>query len=174
MARRVITESLCDFSLHFTKFHKLPNGVQLRVWNVTDKRWVRQDFTIKRHALTPASAEQFDGGTNVTALLEHAESLLSMELSKQGRRREFRLAMSDGTHILGGTHLETVRAIPETSSDASDAKAKRTFGLLLALVKITTSAKKRDALYDELRAILDQSFEKALIDNLSSIARRKS
>jgi len=172
MAKRVIDESLRDFSASFTRFHRLPNGVQLRIWN--GKRYVRGDFTIKRHAINATTLGQLNGGSTVRDLLDQAESVLSMNLKARKRTHELYLVGTDGNAINGNTHVDSVRELDPLPNDASDAKAREVFASLFDLMGIATSAKKRDILYDELRAILDQSFEKALLDNAASIKRRKS
>ena len=143
----------------------------MRFWNLTDKRYVKDNFHVKRYALSKCK-EVKDGG-KVRDLLTHAKAVLAMDLTQPKRRLELRFTNSEGKRIVASTSVRTVRAYCAAPSADSDTRARRTFAKLFELTKITASTKKRDALYDELAKILDQPWEEALLANSTSIAHRK-
>lgn len=94
------------FSTNFAKFHRLPFGTELRLYD-TDGRRRRADMVVKRQRISAKSLPRVEDDENVKALLDVASGMLSMDL--RARRWRLQLHAPDGELINGNEKVRTVR-----------------------------------------------------------------
>lgn len=105
----LITTRWDAFSERFVKFHRLPFGTELRLYDA-DNRKKRRDFMIQRKQITTQTSTVADDNDTVATLLGSASALLSIDL--EARRLHLRLYDPEGRRIVGQTQVRTVRLLP--------------------------------------------------------------
>ena len=80
MARTLKSSTLADFSSKLVKFHKLPNGTEIRLYRKKTERRVRSDFTVKRQVINPRNISRLHDSCNVRDFLDKSKALLSTDI----------------------------------------------------------------------------------------------
>jgi len=172
VSKRVFEERLDDFSARLARHHKLPPGVEFRLWYPKKKRLARVDFTVRHHAINAENVPQLPDSANVGDLLEQTvDRVISTDLDNLDI--DLRLYSSEGDHLLPTNLLRTVRKLPAAPNFDSEAKARYAFHALLPKIGVKLSEVKERALYDELRGMMGFGFEEALLKHARSIHSRK-
>jgi hypothetical protein len=167
MARKLKISTLANFSSRLVKFHKLPNGTEIRLYRKKTGRRVRSDFTVKRKGINAGNISKHDNLSNVKDFLNEARNLLSTDIEARGL--EMQLFGPDGNRVNGNTLLGTVRSFEPNITEDSD-KALDLFITILencGLEDITIRQAGR--LYNQLNEILGKSLDISLIKNESEI-----
>ena len=167
MARKLKSSSLADFSTRLVRFHKLPNGTEIRLYRKKTERRVRSDFTVKRKGINSKNLEKFGDSWNVSDFLDEARAILSTDIEARGL--EMQLYAPDGSKINGNTLLGNVRKFdPKIDEDCG--KALNLFFTLLENCGVEDiSVLQAGQLYCQLNEIIDNSLEISLLKNESKI-----
>lgn len=123
MATKLIQSQWGVFSRNFTKFHRLPFGTELRLYD-SHGRKKRKDFLVKRRRINSKTMSRVDDGDNVRSLLDSVSGVLSTNL--KARRLRLELYSPNGERINGNMLISTVRemeALP-TSDDIERMEAE--------------------------------------------------
>lgn len=167
MARKLKSSSLADFSTKLVRFHKLPNGTEIRLYRKKTERRVRSDLTVKRKGINSKNIEVFDDSWNVRDFLDEARALLSTDVEARGL--EMQLFAPDGSRIYGNTLLGNVRKL-EPKIEEDGGKALSLFLTLLENSGIEDiSLRQAGNLYRHINEIIDSSLEVSLLKNESKI-----
>lgn len=114
MGTKLIQTRWDRFSKSFVRFHSLPSGCELRLYD-SQGRKKRADLLVKRKRVNGKYLDRATDSTNVTELISQAISLLSTDVRARGLR--IGLHAPDGTRINGNTFIRTVRDMnPKTSA----------------------------------------------------------
>jgi hypothetical protein len=163
MARTLKSSALSDFSSKLVKFHKLPNGTEIRLYRKKTKRRVRSDFTVKRQAINPKNISKLDDSSNVRDFLDKSRALLSIDIEARGF--EMRLYAPDGSKLNGNTLLESVRKFEPHITEDSD----EVFDLFITFLENCgledITIRQTSRLYNHLNEILDDSLGRFLLRN---------
>ena len=163
MTRKLKSSSLADFSSKLVRFHKLPNGTEIRLYRKKAERRVRSDFTVKRKGINSKNVSEFDDSWNVKDFLDEAKDLLSTDIDARGL--EMQLFAPDGSRINGNTLLGNVRRLEPQIDEDSD-KALDLFITLLENCSLEDiSIRQAGQLYNQLNDILDNSLDVSLLKN---------
>ncbi len=95
-----------------------PNGTKLVLERIKDKRRVRGDTVIHRHALPPSA----NGTDTVTDALESLRRVLITDV--QARKQRFRLYAPNGDAVPGNTRMTTVRSWEGLPTDDDKERAE--------------------------------------------------
>lgn len=136
MPTKLIETTWADFSAAFAKFHKLPFGTELRLFDSSGRK-KRTDFKVKRNRISSSSMTRADEDDNVRALIDAAVSLLSTDL--HSRRLKVELFGPDGQSINGNTLIRKVRKM-EPKLSAADLERRREEEAFVAEVQTTAYA----------------------------------
>ena len=115
MPAKLIETTWVEFSTAFAKFHKLPFGTELRLFDSSGKK-KRADFKIKRSRISSSSMTRADDDENVRSLVNVAINSLSTDLKL--RRLKVEMFGSDGQSINGNTLIRKVRKMTPKPSVA--------------------------------------------------------
>lgn len=167
MARKLKSSSLADFSTRLVRFHKLPNGTEIRLYRKKTERRVRSDFTVKRKGINSKNLEKIGDSWNVGDFLDEARAILSTDIEARGLKMQ--LYAPDGSKINGNTLLGNVRKLaPKIDEDGG--KALNLFFTLLENCGVEDiSVLQAGQLYCQLNEIIDNSLEISLLKNESKI-----
>lgn len=115
MVTKLIQTQWGVFSRNFAKFHGLPFGTELRLYD-SHGRKKRKDFLVKRQRITSNSMDRSDDNDNVKSLLDRAENMLSTDI--KARLLSLELFAPNGERINGNKLIRTVRQMdPLPTSD---------------------------------------------------------
>ncbi len=115
MVAKLIQTQWVVFSKNFVKFHRLPFGTELRLYD-SDGRKKRSDFLVKRQRVSPKTMSRASDSDNVRSLLDGAASVLSTNL--KARRLRMELFSPNGESVNGNKLIRTVRQMePLPASD---------------------------------------------------------
>lgn len=106
MGTKLIQTKFIVFSNNFVKFHHLPFGTELRLYDANDRK-KRADFLVKRKPISSRVINRANDDDNVRLLLDTAVNMLSANLV--ARRLRLELFGPNGTQINGNTLIRTVR-----------------------------------------------------------------
>ncbi|AFS39165.1 hypothetical protein AWH61_12300 [Alteromonas sp. W12] len=167
MARKLKSSSLADFSTKLVRFHKLPNGTEIRLYRKKTERRVRSDLTVKRKGINSKNIEVFKDSWNVRDFLDEARALLSTDVEARGL--EMQLFAPDGSRIYGNTLLGNVRKL-EPKIEEDSGKPLNLFLMLLENSGLEDiSLRQAGNLYRQINEIIDSSLEFSLLENESKI-----
>ena len=115
MPAKLIETTWVEFSTAFAKFHKLPFGTELRLFDSSGKK-KRVDFKIKRTRISSSSMARADDDVNIRSLIDVAINSLSTDLKL--RRLKVEIFGPDGQSINGNTLIRKVRKMEPKPSEA--------------------------------------------------------
>ncbi|MBV1929544.1 MAG: hypothetical protein KUG81_08550 [Gammaproteobacteria bacterium] len=167
MARKLKSSSLADFSSRLVRFHKLPNGVEIRLYRRKTERRVRSDFTVKRKGINSKNVAKLNDSLNVRDFLNEARGLLSTDIEARGLDME--LFAPDGSRINGNKLLGNVRKFEPQINEDSDEALNLFITLLENCGLEDISIRQAGQLYDQLNGIIDNSLDVSLLKNDSKI-----
>lgn len=166
MVRTLKSSKLSDFSSKLVKFHKLPNGTEIRLYRKKTERHVRSDFTVKRQAISQKNIPKFGDTCNVKDFLDMSRELLSTDIEARGL--EMRLYAPDGNRVYGNTFLGTVRNLEPRIEDSDEV-----LDLFITLLENCgledITIRQAGRLYNYLNEILGDSLGISLLRNESKI-----
>lgn len=114
MPRKLIQTQWGVFSKNFAKFHRLPFGTDLRLFNSAGKK-KRSDFKVKRQRLNSKTMLRIGDNENVRFLLDSALTLMSTDLN--ARRLNLELFNPNGEFVNGNTLVQTLREMDSLPTD---------------------------------------------------------
>jgi hypothetical protein len=115
MTAKLIETSWAEFSSAFVKFHRLPHGTALRLFDPSGRK-KRSDFKIKRQRVTARAMQRADDDDNVRALLDVAIGVVSTDL--RTRRLRVELYGPNDQPLNGNTLVRKVRRMePKSTPD---------------------------------------------------------
>jgi hypothetical protein len=109
MASKLIETQWGIFSVNFIKFHRLPFGCELRLFDAAGRK-KRTDFLVKRKRVSSKTMNRADDSNNVKWLLDTALEVTSTDL--MARRLKIELFGPNGKKINGNTLIGKVRQMP--------------------------------------------------------------
>ncbi len=136
MAIKLIQTQWGVFSRNFVKFHRLPFGTELRLYD-SNGRKKRTDFLVKRQRVCAKVMSKADDSDNVRSLLDAAISMLSTDL--KARKLRLELFGPDGEAINGNKLIRTVRQM-EPLPTAKDIERMEVEEALISDVQSTAKA----------------------------------
>jgi hypothetical protein len=171
MARKLKSSSLGEFSSKLIRFHKLPNGTEIRLYRKKTERRVRSDFTVKRKSINSKNVEKLDNSMNVRNFLDMARDLLSTDIEARGF--EMQLFAPNGSKINGNTLLGNVRNFEPRITEDQDEDEDGAFDLFMTLLENCglddISLRQAMKLYKQLNGILGDSLDSLLLKNEGKI-----
>ena len=162
MPAKLIETTWSEFSVAFTKFHRLPFGTELRLFDAARKK-KRTDFKVKRSRITSTAMDRARDIDNVKSLIDAAVASLSTNL--QQRKLTARLFGPSGKAISGNTLIRKVRQMDAkpTEADLERVEAEEAF---VAEVQRTAYASivESEHLVDDPAATVCSAYVLALVE----------
>lgn len=106
MAIKLIETKWGLFSDIFIKFHRLPFGTELRLFDATNKK-KRADFLVKRKAINSKTMGRVDDSDTVRFLLDMVFDVVSTDI--KARKLKLKIFGPDSKEINGNTLIRTLR-----------------------------------------------------------------
>jgi hypothetical protein len=162
MATKLIQTQWGVFSSNFVKFHRLPFGTELRLYDYNGRK-KRTDFLVKRQRISAKVMNRADDVDNVRSLLDTAMSMLSTNL--KARRLRLELFSPNGELINGNKLVRTVRQMTPLPT-ADDIERKESEEASISEVQSTARASiiESEYLVDDPSTTVCVGYIRALIE----------